>query len=319
MTHGWARDLWHAGTYLFIGGAAVSVFAALTGLWDARKSSEAGTQARRTINTHATIMVTVTVLALVDITWRLNSYHTELVTPVGIMALSVVIALLVSLGATFGGALVYEYGFNVETAGDSSGLAQVRDRRTGMSRAQRARCPDSAWTQRQRCTPEAARQTVDRRGVNPPDGAVGSAFRQVVVDVEIGGCGLSLDAHSCVTGAIFFSGTSEVLLRLPHFCHSIPSSVFVTQWNSAPRGTGATRLQTHPVDDLVVLLERHAGNIRRGRPQPPCPDPRAAGASSPACPGQHLILDLRRWRRPCDERGDGLTVGLTANTNTTAP
>jgi uncharacterized membrane protein len=32
--------------------------------------------------------------------------------------LSVVIGLLVSLGATFGGSLVYEYGFNVETAGD---------------------------------------------------------------------------------------------------------------------------------------------------------------------------------------------------------
>ncbi len=34
------------------------------------------------------------------------------------MILSVVIALLVSFGATFGGSLVYEYGFNVETAGD---------------------------------------------------------------------------------------------------------------------------------------------------------------------------------------------------------
>jgi hypothetical protein len=32
--------------------------------------------------------------------------------------LSVVIALLVSFGATFGGTLVYDYGFNVETAGD---------------------------------------------------------------------------------------------------------------------------------------------------------------------------------------------------------
>jgi uncharacterized membrane protein len=94
------------------------VFAALSGLWDAWKSSEAGTQARRTINTHATIMVTVTVLALANIAWRLNDYHTERVAPVGIMVLSVVIALLVSLGATFGGSLVYEYGFNVETAGD---------------------------------------------------------------------------------------------------------------------------------------------------------------------------------------------------------
>src|SRR3954469_13126015 len=88
-SHGWARELWHAGTYTFIGGAAVSVFAALTGLWDAWRSSEAGTQARRTINTHATIMVTVTVMTLANVAWRLNDYHTEVVTPTGIMVLSV--------------------------------------------------------------------------------------------------------------------------------------------------------------------------------------------------------------------------------------
>ena len=117
--HAWARELWHAGTFTFISGAAVSVFAALTGLWDARKSSQAGTQARRTINTHATIMLTVTVLALADVAWRLNGYHTEPVTPISIVVLSVLIALLVSVGATFGGTLVYDYGFNVETAGDS--------------------------------------------------------------------------------------------------------------------------------------------------------------------------------------------------------
>lgn len=117
--HTWAREMWHAATFTFIAGAAVSVVAALTGLWDAWKSSEAGTQARRTINTHATIMLTVTVLALADVAWRLNVYHTEAVTPIGIVVLSVVIALLVSVGATFGGTLVYDYGFNVETAGDS--------------------------------------------------------------------------------------------------------------------------------------------------------------------------------------------------------
>src|SRR3954470_13163674 len=117
--HDWAGDLWHAGTFAFVGGVAVSVFAALTGLWDAKNSSEAGTQARRTISAHATIMVTVTVLAIVDTIWRLNSYHTEPVTPTGLAVLSVVIAILVSLGATFGGTLVYDYGFNVETATDS--------------------------------------------------------------------------------------------------------------------------------------------------------------------------------------------------------
>jgi uncharacterized membrane protein len=117
--HDWARDLWHAGTYAFLGGVAVSVFTALTGLWDAKNSSEPGTQARRTINTHATIMVTVTVLAIIDMIWRLNSYHTATVTPNGLVVLSVVIAILVSFGATFGGTLVYDYGFNVETATDS--------------------------------------------------------------------------------------------------------------------------------------------------------------------------------------------------------
>ena len=116
--HAWARELWHTGTYLFVAGVAVSVLAAVTGLADAWTSSEAGTQARRTINTHATIMIAVTVLAITNLALRLNDYHTSVVTPTGIAALSVVIALLVSVGATFGGSLVFEYGFNVETAGD---------------------------------------------------------------------------------------------------------------------------------------------------------------------------------------------------------
>jgi uncharacterized membrane protein len=116
--HAWARDFWHAGTYMFVGGVAVSLVAALTGFLDAWKSSEAGRQVRRTINTHAAVMVTVTVLAVIDTVWRLNDYNASATTPGGIVVLSVVVALLVSFGATFGGALVYEYGFNVETAGD---------------------------------------------------------------------------------------------------------------------------------------------------------------------------------------------------------
>jgi uncharacterized membrane protein len=115
----WSHDFWRAGTYTFIGGAAVSLLTALTGFWDAWKSSEAGTQVRRTINTHGTIMAIVTVLAVANVVWRLNAYNTDFRTPLGIMILSVVIAALVSLGATFGGTLVYDYGFNVETAGDS--------------------------------------------------------------------------------------------------------------------------------------------------------------------------------------------------------
>lgn len=115
----WANDFWHAGTYVLVGGAVVSVLAAVTGLVDWMRSSEPGTQARRTANSHAAIMVTVTVLALVDIGLRLNGYNTDAATPVGIMVLSLVVAGLVSWGATYGGSLVFDYGFNVETAGDS--------------------------------------------------------------------------------------------------------------------------------------------------------------------------------------------------------
>jgi uncharacterized membrane protein len=114
----WARDFFRAGTYVFIGGAVVSVLAALTGFWDWLRSTEKGTQARRTANTHAWTMITVTALALVDIGLRLNAYHTRTHPSIAILVLSVVVAALVSLGATFGGSLVFEYGFNVETAAD---------------------------------------------------------------------------------------------------------------------------------------------------------------------------------------------------------
>ena len=116
--HAWSQEFWHAGTYTFVGGAAVSLLTALTGFWDWLKSTEKGTQARRTVNAHAWTMVSVTVLALIDIAVRLNNYNVCFHTPVGVAALSVVIAGLVSFGATFGGTLVYDYGFNVETAGD---------------------------------------------------------------------------------------------------------------------------------------------------------------------------------------------------------
>jgi uncharacterized membrane protein len=115
----WARELWHAATFVFVAGAIVSLFTAITGLFDWWRSTEPGTQARRTANMHALIMVGVTLAVLVNIALRLNGYHTHAYTPIGITVLSVLIALFVGLGATYGGSLVFDYGFNVETAGDS--------------------------------------------------------------------------------------------------------------------------------------------------------------------------------------------------------
>jgi uncharacterized membrane protein len=112
-----ATELFHAGTWLLGGGAAVSALAAITGWADWYYSSEAGTQARRTINTHAIIMITVTMLVLVDLFWRVAASDSES-TPAGLVVLTVVAALLVTTGATYGGSLVSDYGFNVETSGD---------------------------------------------------------------------------------------------------------------------------------------------------------------------------------------------------------
>lgn len=114
-----ARQLYVAGTWTLLGGAAVSLLAALTGWADWHRSSQPGTQARRTINAHAVTMLTVTALVLVDLAIRGLGQQDRGSTAVGLMVLSVVAALLVSVGATLGGTLVYDYGFNVETAGDS--------------------------------------------------------------------------------------------------------------------------------------------------------------------------------------------------------
>lgn len=114
----WSFEFYQAATFVLIGGAAVSVFTALTGFWDAWRSSEAGTQARRTINAHATIMVTVTLIVLVDIGLRWLRYHGVGHTPPVIFGLSAVAAVFTFVGATYGGSMVFDYGFNVETSGD---------------------------------------------------------------------------------------------------------------------------------------------------------------------------------------------------------
>ncbi len=112
-----ATELFHAATWVLGGGAAVALLAAITGWADWYYSSQAGTQARRTINTHATIMITATVVVLVDLFWRVAAGDSEY-TPVGMVVLSVLAAVLVSVGASYGGSMVYDYGFNVETSGD---------------------------------------------------------------------------------------------------------------------------------------------------------------------------------------------------------
>src|SRR3954451_2990992 len=89
------RQLYVAGTWTLLGGAAVSLLTALTGWADWHRSSEPGTQARRTINAHALTMIAVTLIVLVDLALRVFAYDDRSFAPAVIVVLSVIAALLV--------------------------------------------------------------------------------------------------------------------------------------------------------------------------------------------------------------------------------
>jgi uncharacterized membrane protein len=114
----WARDLYRTASFVLIAGGLVALFAVLTGFWDWLKSTEKGTQARRTVNAHAWTMITVTALVIAAIGVRALSYWDERSTPLLALGLSLVAAALTFVGGTLGGTLAFDYGFNVETAGD---------------------------------------------------------------------------------------------------------------------------------------------------------------------------------------------------------
>lgn len=113
------REFFVSATHVIIAGAAVSIFTALTGFWDWLRSTEPGTQARRTANWHMAVMVTVTLIVLIDIVIRLSQWSDHIATTPLVMVLTLIAGGLVGFGALYGGSLVFEYGFNVETAGDS--------------------------------------------------------------------------------------------------------------------------------------------------------------------------------------------------------
>ena len=119
-----AHDFFAAATFVMVAGFIVSLGAATTGFWDwwkgiprDKSSGPIGkakhTQVWRTINWHATVMLTVTALTIVDLLLRIPNFE-EGQTQVSWLILSVLAAALVLFGAAYGGTLVFEYGFNVE-------------------------------------------------------------------------------------------------------------------------------------------------------------------------------------------------------------
>lgn len=120
-----AHDFFVAATYIIIAGAIVSLATALTGFWDWWKGMDRDhssgilgtakhTQVWRTANWHMTVMLTVTVIVIINIIIRLLQFN-DGYARVFTMILSIVAGLLVSYGAIYGGSLVYDYQFNVES------------------------------------------------------------------------------------------------------------------------------------------------------------------------------------------------------------
>lgn len=113
----WAGDVYRAGGFTLLIGAVVSVATAITGFAD-WLNTEKGTQMRRMANAHAWSMILLTLLVLVELALRYLGDRSD--SPDGlIVALGLLIASLVTLGGTLGGSMVYDFGFNVETASDN--------------------------------------------------------------------------------------------------------------------------------------------------------------------------------------------------------
>jgi len=125
-----ARNFFVAATYVIVAGALVSLGTVLTGFWDWWKGMERNpstgfpgkakhTQVWRTANWHMAVMLTVTGIVITDIIIRLVQFD-DGYAKFPTMILSVLAGALVSYGAVFGGSLVYNYQFNVESLDGST-------------------------------------------------------------------------------------------------------------------------------------------------------------------------------------------------------
>ena len=119
-----AHDFNRAALFVIVAGAIVSLGTAITGFWDWWKGPPRDTstgvigraehtQVWRTANWHMTVMLTVTAIVIADIVVR-SAQLDDQATGALVMVLSIVAAGLVALGAAYGGALVFEYQFNVQ-------------------------------------------------------------------------------------------------------------------------------------------------------------------------------------------------------------
>jgi uncharacterized membrane protein len=122
------RDFQQAATFVLAVGFVVSLGTAITGFWDWWKGLDRDrstgiigraqhTQVWRTANWHMTIMLTTTAIVIIDliVRWGEITASPYTASSTGATILSVIAALLVAFGAGYGGEMVFEYQFNVES------------------------------------------------------------------------------------------------------------------------------------------------------------------------------------------------------------
>src|ERR1017187_9188227 len=83
--HSWARQFWHAGTFVLIAGASICVLTMLTGFRDLLRFPTAASGAVRSVTVHVCVMAAVFMIGVGDIAWRLKDYASNASTPAGIL------------------------------------------------------------------------------------------------------------------------------------------------------------------------------------------------------------------------------------------
>jgi uncharacterized membrane protein len=141
----WATQLWHAGTFVLVAGLILCLVTMLTGFFDLVRFPDSRPHVVRTVAAHVATMAGVFMIGSGDIAWRLAEYDSRASTPAGVLALTLVAAAVVCVGAAFGGTLVFRYGVGV-TAGvpGAAGTAQAAAPATGLAPARSPAAPGQA-------------------------------------------------------------------------------------------------------------------------------------------------------------------------------
>ncbi len=120
-SHGWAGQLWHAGTFVLVGGLAICLLTMITGFADLVRFGERRPEVVRAIAAHVCVMAAVFMIGVVDVTFRITDFH-RATTPPGVLVLTLAAAIGVGIGGYLGGTLVYRHG---------TGVAVLAARETG--------------------------------------------------------------------------------------------------------------------------------------------------------------------------------------------